>query len=445
MKLFIFLFLLSSTSVFAQNPILPEGVFMADPTAHVWNDGKLYIYGSVDESTEYYCSHRYHLLSTSDMLNWEVHENVFSSKGPDDKVDYNDKLLFAPDCMYRDGKWYLYYCQPDPENAEGVAVSDSPTGPFGKGKIMNTGKYSEIDPGVFIDDDGTAYYVWGQFSLKMAILKQNMCQIDTLSIKDNILTEEEHYFHEGAFMTKRNGLYYLVYADMSRTNTPSCLGYTTSTHPMGPYTYRGVIIDNDNSDPSNWNNHGSIAKFRDQWYVFYHRGTHNSRKIRKMCIEPIQFREDGSIPEVEMTTQGAGLPLSPYIPVKAERACLLFGNCRISLNPEGGEELTGITADDRIAFKYLDFDKGCDSVTVRLRTRGPAGKIVFSAGMPWRRPFATIDVPAQEESSEDWILLSAGTDNLTGNQALWVKFESESEDPVLDLDWFRFDQKEVEP
>lgn len=445
MRRLILLLLWISAELTAQNPILPEGTFMADPAAHVWNDGKLYIYGSVDESTEHYCSHRYHVLSTSDLISWEIHENVFSSQGENDKVDYNDKLLFAPDCMYKDGKWYLYYCQPDPENAEGVAVSDSPTGPFGMGKKMNTGKYSEIDPGVFIDEDGTAYYVWGQFSLKMAVLKENMCQIDTLSIRDSILTEGEHYFHEGAFMTKRKGLYYLVYADMSRTNTPSCIGYATSSDPYGPYTYRGVIIDNDNSDPANWNNHGSIAEFRDQWYVFYHRGTHESRKIRKMCVEPIQFREDGSIPEVEMTTQGAGEPLSPYLPVKGEMACLLFGNCRVSLSAENQEELSGVSADDRIAFKYLAFNEGCDSVTVRIRQKGPAGKIVFSEGMPWRRPFASIEVPAADPSSGEWILLSAKAENLSGTHAIWVKFEGESEDPLLDLDWIRFRKNEANP
>jgi hypothetical protein len=310
---------------------------------------------------------------------------------------------------------------------------------------MNTGGYSEIDPGVFIDDDGTAYYVWGQFSLKMAVLSPGMTQIDTLSLKDHILTEEEHYFHEGAFMTKRNGLYYLVYADMSRANTPSCIGYATSTRPFGPYTYRGVIIDNDNSDPSNWNNHGSIAKFKGKWYVFYHRASHNSRKMRRMCIEPIQFNEDGSIDEVEMSSQGAGPPLNPYARIEAEKACLRFGNCRVRLNDAGREEIGAIRGRDRIAFKYLKFDQGCDSVHVMVRPALHSGKIVFSEGMPWTRPFATIDVPSSDSlKSAAYIRLSAGTESLSGTTALWVKFESESDETLFDIDWFEFTVRKKE-
>jgi arabinoxylan arabinofuranohydrolase len=74
---------------------------MADPTARVWGDGRLYIYGSVDESVDYYCSHKYHVLSTTDLVNWTLHENTFSSLGEDDRVDYSDALLFAPDCQIR--------------------------------------------------------------------------------------------------------------------------------------------------------------------------------------------------------------------------------------------------------------------------------------------------------------------------------------------------------
>lgn len=102
---------------------------------------------------------------------------------------------------------------------------------------------------------------------------------------------------------------YLVYADLSRADMPTCIGYATSKAPFGPYTYGGVIVDNDHCNPNNWNNHGSIAKFNGQWYVFYHRSTHGCNKMRKACVEPITFNPDGSIPEVEMTSQGAGGPL----------------------------------------------------------------------------------------------------------------------------------------
>ena len=111
----------------AQNPIVPPGVYIADPSARVWNDGKLYVYGSLDESTTYYCSYMYHVLSTSDMKNWKLTPDVFNSRGDNDQISYSDKELYAPDCTHRNGLYYLYYCQPDRKAAEGVAVSDSPT------------------------------------------------------------------------------------------------------------------------------------------------------------------------------------------------------------------------------------------------------------------------------------------------------------------------------
>ena len=157
-------------TAFAQNPIVPAGVYMADPAAHVWDDGKLYIYGSLDESTEYYCSWRHHVLVSEDMKTWTIYKDRFASKGENDQVSYNNSLLFAPDCMFKNGTYYLYYCQPDPQNAEGVATSKSATGPFVNGKTIYTYGYNQIDPAIFIDDDGQAYYVWGQFTMKMAKL-----------------------------------------------------------------------------------------------------------------------------------------------------------------------------------------------------------------------------------------------------------------------------------
>lgn len=74
------LVLIVPVSLLAQNPIVPPGLYIADPSAHVWQDGKLYIYGSADESVDYYCSHKYHVLATEDMQNWVVYYNHFAKK-----------------------------------------------------------------------------------------------------------------------------------------------------------------------------------------------------------------------------------------------------------------------------------------------------------------------------------------------------------------------------
>ncbi len=420
----LFFLLLFTVISYSQNPLVPPGIYMADPAARLWDDGRLYLYCSVDESTEWYCSRNYHVLSTDDMVHWKLHENTFASIGKNDQVPYNDNLLFAPDCMFRNGMYYLYYCQPD-RDAEGVAVSASPSGPFKNGKPMDTGKFRQIDPGVFIDDDGQAYYVWGQSTMKMAKLGADMYSLEEGSIRDSVLTEGAHFFHEGASMTKRNGIYYLVYADMSRGQTPTCIGYATSKYPMGPYTYGGVIIDNDHSDPQCWNNHGSIAEFKGQWYVFYHRATHNSRMMRRACVEPISFKADGSIPEVEMTSQGAGPALDAYAGIDAASSCWMFGNVRIEEPEKGLLALTDTKNGDRAAFKYIDFGEGAGEVQLRVRPGNRQGVIQLKLDYPWTGNIAQADIPAA--SKEEWITLTAKVTGASGIHALWLVFYGDQE------------------
>jgi len=443
MKKIIFILCIILTLPFklcAQNPIVPAGIYIADPSAHVWKDGKLYIYGSLDESTDYYCSWRHHVLSTSNMKNWILHENVFASKGPGDEVPESDDLLFAPDYQFKDGTYYLYYCLPGKRFTEGVASSPNPAGPFVNGQHIKLYGYNQIDPCVFIDDDGQTYYIWGQFSAKMAKLKPDMKKIDETTIRDNILTEKEHFFHEGGYMVKRNDIYYFVYAHMGRSGMPTCIGYATSHTPMGPYTYGGVIIDNDNCNPGNWNNHGSIVEFNGQWYVFYHRSTHSSRMMRKTCVEPIIFNKDGSIDEVEMTSQGAGGPLNALSKIDAERACLLFGNVRIQAFTSDNEELGGIKDGDRTAYKYINFGDGADQVTFRVKPGKNSGKIALVPDMQWHRAVGTAEIPAKK-GDNDWQNVTIPVEKIKGVHALWLKFSGEG-DNLFSIDWFKFTKGE---
>lgn len=410
----------------AQNPIVPPGVYIADPSAHVWEDGRMYVYGSWDESPNYYCSHYYKVLSSDDLIHWELSDTSFASIGPNDHVPYSDASLFAPDAQYMNGKYYLYYCLSSRgDGTEGVAVSDSPYGPFENTEMMNLNGYNEIDPCVFIDDDGQGYYIWGQFSAKMAKLKPNMMEIDSTTIVDNVVTEKDHFFHEGSYMVKRNGIYYLVYADVSRGGAPTCLGYSTSESPMGPYTYRGVIIDNKYCDPSVWNNHGSLVEFDGQWYVFYHRATNNSRMMRKACLEPITFTADGLIPEVQMTSQGAGAPLNAFEEIDAARACMFLGNIRISTISSEQEALTEIHNNDKAFYKYLDFKEGADSILIRVAPGEKPCRIDLAIDSFTSSTFGSsssigsVEVPARKADNE-WITVKAAVEPTKGVHALRI-------------------------
>lgn len=428
--------LIVSNIMFAQNPITPPGKYMADPSAHQWKDGKIYIYGSQDESPNYYCSHKHDVISSADMKNWTFTENTFASSGDNDQVSYSDDFLYAPDCQYKDGVYYLYYCLANNTKTEGVAVSKSPEGPFVEGKNIELAGYNEIDPCVFVDDDGQAYYIWGQFNAKMAKLKPNMTEIDTATIRENVVTEKVHFFHEGGYVVKRNGIYYFVYAHMGRAGRPTCIGYATSNSPMGPYKYGGVIIDNDHSDPACWNNHGSIAEFNGQWYVFYHRPTHGSNTMRKVCVEPITFGKDGSIHEVEMTSQGVAGPFKMKSKIDAERACLLYGNTRIKAVSTVNEALCEIQNDDAAAFKYVDFDGQSDSLKIRVMPGANGFSIDVKLDNSWGKTIGRINVPSNADGKEIKTFICK-INQTKGIHAVWLKFWGNPGEDAY-VDWLEF-------
>ena len=409
--------------VAAQNPISPTGVYIADPTARVWQDGKLYIYGSTDSVPGSYCSKTYHVLSTDNLRQWTLHRESF----------WWQETLYAPDAICKDGRYYLYYDTPNGE--EYVAESVSATGPFGNGVKIEGPK--QIDPNVFIDDDGQAYYFWGQFAAKGARMNADMKTLDWTSMKDSIVTEKEHGFHEGSFVMKRGKYYYFIYADISRKGRPTSLGYAMSTQPMGPYEYKGIIIDNAGCDPKTWNNHGSIVEYDGQWYVLYHRSTHASSAMRKACIERIRFNEDGTIDEVEMTTQGAAPPLDARMKVDAARACMMEGNVRIRLM-EGAadrEELGEIHSGDKAAWKYLDFGKeGLDRVHIRLKSMA-GGTVIVRMDSPDGPEMGRVSVPA----GKDWQEYETECVPTKGVHAVWMEFAGGTTGNTLfGMDGFRF-------
>ena len=394
----------------SRNPVLPLEHHFPDCEAHVFSDGKLYVYGSYDAYDTAYCSDILRVVSTADMKKWEIHDVAFRgeqavwshdpnaprSKGIDwskpspflkkmqednakkakeepKKVTKEENvpkvMLFAPDAIEKDGKYYLYFCMSD--DSEGVAVSDSPIGPFAEAKRLECGG---IDPAIFVDKDGQAYYYWGQIYGKGAKLNGDMLSIDQGSIVDDIITEEKHCFHEGSSMRRRGDWYYFVFCDMER-GRPTSLGYAMSRSPLGPFEYKGIIVDNTGCDPETWNNHGSIEEVNGQWYVFYHRSSRNSNMHRRLCIEPITFNEDGTINEVKMTSQGAGEPFATGEAIHAWHQCGMTG--KAYLMPGGdGERMVNISEGDTALFRYVKSDapytkakvkaSGCGRVRIML-------------------------------------------------------------------------------
>jgi len=334
------------------NPVIRH-MYTADASPKVMPDGKVWMVTSVDheDGGGYATMHCYHTFSTTDMVNWTDHGEVFNINDalqgkPEPKGE--DWALWAPDMIYHEGKYYLYYPVRILYTAGGydeksrktasyiaVAVSDAPDKKF---KVINPKleKTKGIDPAVFIDDDGQKYLYYG---VHMAgKLKDNMMELDSLPVK---LEVEDEHFMEAVWMNKRNGKYYLSYhshygkpIDPENPDDPnrlkSLLDYGISDNPMGPFKHMGTMNYelgvNVNEGPKYkdknyvpWrlyqSNHGGIVEYHGQEYLFYHTSALSSWRQdefkdagtwtqRSVCVDLLKYNEDGSIIPVQQTLSG---------------------------------------------------------------------------------------------------------------------------------------------
>lgn len=202
-------------------------------------------------------------------------------------------------------------------------------------------------------------------------------------------------------MRRIGDTYYYLYADMER-GKPTSLGYSTGPTPFGPFTYRGIIIDNDGCDPASWNNHGSIECVGGQWYVFYHRCSRGMQQHRRLCVEKISIAPDGSIPEVKMTSQGVGEPFAPGEAIFGYQACGVTGTCYIGLGGAYTEQLMNISAGDTGVFRYVKSNVGYKEIEIEAAGSGKvevllngeiAGTVTVKSGVQQSR---AISAPAGE-------------------------------------------------
>jgi len=312
---------------------LVSHIYTADPAAHCF-DGKLYIYPShdveknnvFDDDGGHFQMHDYHVFSMDDVDGPIVDHGVVLKV---EDILWAEKQLWDSDVACKDGRYYMYYSAKDRNDIFhlGVAVSDSPEGPFIPEPYPILGSYS-IDPCVFQDDDGKYYIyfggIWGgqlqryrdnkaievgqepmdnepALAPKVAELSDDMLEFaeepkDLVILDENghALTSGDHdrRFFEASWMHKYKGKYYFSYS----TGNTHRLCYAMGDTPYGPFTYKGVIMN----PVVGWTTHHSIVEFKDKWYLFYHdcilsKGVTHLRNIK--CIE-IDYDEEGLIEEV---------------------------------------------------------------------------------------------------------------------------------------------------
>ena len=297
--------LLITQVVFGQGNPFVRHIYTADPSAHVWDDGRLYVYPSQDIAPPNGCDRmdKYHVFSTDDMVNWVDHGQIVEAKDvpwdvPVTNASQGATFMWAPDCAYKDGKYYFYFPHPAGPTWNdtwqiGIAVSDKPAEDFAVLDHPLIGipeKGGHIDPCIFIDDDGQAYFYYGGGnSCYGAKLKDNMIELDGELQRMTGLYD----FHEATWVFKRNGIYYLTYAD--NNSGANQLRYAISDNPLGPWSHKGIYLRPTTSDTS----HGSVVEYKGQWWAFYHTADlSGTGLLRSICVDPLYFNDDGTIKTV---------------------------------------------------------------------------------------------------------------------------------------------------
>jgi arabinoxylan arabinofuranohydrolase len=413
----VFMVISLNKSVHAQNPII-QNVYTADPAPMVHNDTLFLFTGHDDDKTTVrgFMMTDYLCFSTTDMVNWTQHAPVFNV----DSLGWAKPLnANAAQAIYRNGKYY-FYISPWSGLADGgdciaVVTSDSPYGPFkdALGKpLINPSQtkygghaWEDIDPTVFIDDDGQAYLYWGNNSLYCVKLNEDMISysgdIITFDIKDQAAFGSD--YEEAPWFFKRNDTYYLFYA----AHIPEAIYYATSTSPVGPWKYGGVIMKGMAQGCNG--NHPGVIQYKGQWYLFYFNqdlsGAHD--KKRAINVIPFDFNSDGSITELPHSKAGVVNPaanLNPFIRVEAETMAWGEGIETASTN-ETGMYVTDIDNGDYTKVRSVDFGKGSKSFEVSVASASQGGEIEIRIDSLAGQLLGTCNV----KTTGDWLKWNTAT------------------------------------
>ncbi len=320
--------------------LIPDN-YMADPSVHVWN-GRLYIYPSHDwesgipenDNGDHFNMKDYHVFSTDDLEAVIRGEQTLTDHGvvlSVEDIPWAGRQLWDCDVQEKDGKYYMYFPLKDKNDIFrfGVAVADSPTGPFVPQPDPMRGSYS-IDVAVLKDDNAANDYyfyfggIWGgqlqrykdnkalenahlpegdedALPSRVARLSGDMLQFAEeprpVIVVDNDCTplkaSDPHRFFEASWVHKYKGKYYFSYS----TGDTHCLCYAIGDNPYGPFKYQGVIL----TPVVGWTTHHCIVEFKGKWYLFHHDCVPSGGKtwLRSLKVCELVYNEDGTIQTID--------------------------------------------------------------------------------------------------------------------------------------------------
>lgn len=427
--------LLNCLNVNAQRPII-QTKYTADPAPMVYND-TVFLYTTHDEDdAEGFKMQDWLLYTSTDMVNWTDHGVVASLKSFD--WVKRDNGAWAEQVVERNGKFYMY-C-PIHGNGIGVLVSDSPYGPFkdplGKPLVWQKEHWDDIDPTVFIDEDGQAYMYWGNPNCYYVKLNEDMISYSGDIVK---LKETPEHYQEGPWFYKRNGHYYLAFAS---TCCPEGIGYAMSDSPTGPWKTKGYIM---RPTERTRGNHPGIMDYKGKSYVFglnydlLKLGTNTHYERRSVSVAEMHYNEDGTIQEVpywaDTKLEQIGT-FNPFRKVEAETMAWGYG-LKTAPNADKSLSVVDVNNGEYICVRGVNFGKNkarrfevsalpLEGGNLKIRLDAPDGKIV-----------GNVNIPQGNETSK-YELYSCEVNAVSGIHDLYLSFEGENNKDLFELDYWKF-------
>lgn len=442
----------ASAASFAQNPIVQTN-YTTDPAPMADGD-RMYVYTGHDEdNANFFWMNDWRVYSSADMVNWTDHGSPLSLAS----FSWADGRAWAAQTIKRNGKYYWYVCAHSKLSgamAIGVAVGDSPTGPFKDaiGKPLADGNWDYIDPTVMLDDDGQAYLCWGNPRIYFCKLNKEMVSIDGKI--ENIPQDENSFggpsfrdrqkgvkykdsYTEGPWLMKRNKNYYLLYA---AGGVPEHIAYSMAKKPFGPWKYMGEVMPLSNT--GSFTNHCGVTDFKGHSYFFYHTGKlpKGGGFDRSVAIEEFKYNKDGSFPTILPTSAGVQ-PIGTMDPknrIEAETMAFSKG-VKVEQNAETGVYVSDIHSGDSIVVRVLDFGTTSPkSFSASVASALQGGKMEVHADKPDGKLLCTLTAP-YTGGWEKWQTVDANlNEEITGVHDLYFLFKGNQGAKLFNFDWWQF-------
>ena len=447
---------MSTGMLSAQNPIV-QTWFTPDPAPLVVGD-RLYVYTGHDENgADFFWMNEWRVYSTTDMANWTDHGTPLSLAS----FSWADDRAWAAQCIERNGKFYWYVCAHSKLSggmAIGVAVGNSPTGPFrdaiGK-PLFENGSWDHIDPTVIIDDDGQAWLYWGNPNIYYLKLNEDMVSYSgELGIIEQ--TEEgfgspspklrkkgvkyKDNYTEGPWIEKRGGKYYLLYA---AGGVPEHIAYSMSDTPTGPWKYMGEIMPLQNT--GSFTNHCGVTEYKGHNYFFYHTGKlpGGGGFGRSAAVEEFKYNADGSYPIINATQKGVDPigTLNPFKRVEAETIAFSRG-LQTEQNDKKGVYVTNVHNGDFIKVREVEFTSQPVALNVSVASGLNGGTIEVRVDSIRGEKIAEINVPGTG-GWENWTTLATkDIKPVNGKHDVYFVFRGLKGAKLFNFDWWKFDDKQ---